>query len=61
MIANNDNRAFKLNDIEAALRRAALRARRIAAQTGTPLVIMENGKIVELDVTHEAQESQQQQ
>jgi hypothetical protein len=29
-----------------AMRRAALRARRVAAQTGTPLVVMHKGKIV---------------
>ncbi len=31
-----------------ALKRAALRAREIAAQTGTPLVIYKDGKIVKL-------------
>ena len=53
MIAGNDSRAFKLEDIEAALRRAALRARQVATQAGTPLVIVEHGRIVELEVTDE--------
>ncbi|MDQ3331558.1 MAG: hypothetical protein M3552_13040 [Planctomycetota bacterium] len=44
---DNDERAFKLKDIEAALRRAAARARRIAAETGTPVVYVRDGKIVE--------------
>jgi hypothetical protein len=35
----------RLNGVEAALRRAALRAREVAAQTGTPLVIYSQGKI----------------
>jgi len=42
----NDNE--RLHGVEAALKRAALRAREIAAQTGTPLVIYKNGKIVKL-------------
>ena len=37
--------------VEAALQRAALRAREIAAQTGTPLVIWKNGKIVKLMIS----------
>jgi hypothetical protein len=35
-----------LAGIEPALKRAALRAREIAAQTGTPLVYSRNGKLV---------------
>ncbi len=35
-----------LKKAEAALRRAAAKAREIARQTGTPLVIFKNGKIV---------------
>ncbi len=35
-----------LEKVEAALLRAALRAREIARQTGTPLVIYKNGRIV---------------
>jgi hypothetical protein len=35
-----------LAKVERALRRAAKRAREIARQTGTPLVIYEKGKIV---------------
>jgi hypothetical protein len=38
----------QLTGVEAALRRAALRAREVAAQTRTPLVIYKNGKIVKL-------------
>jgi len=53
MIAANDSRAFQLKDIEAALRRAAPRARQIAKQTGTPLVIVEDGRVIELEVTDE--------
>ena len=37
-------------DEERALRRAALRAREIAARTGTPLVIYRDGKIEKLVV-----------
>ncbi len=36
---------------EAALLRAALRAREIAAQTGTPLVIYKDGRVVEKKIT----------
>ncbi len=36
---------------EAALLRAALRAREIAAQTGTPLVIYKEGRVVEKKIT----------
>lgn len=36
-----------LAGIEAALRRAAKRARTIAAQTHTPLVVYEGGQVVE--------------
>jgi hypothetical protein len=34
-----------------ALRRAAKRARKIAAQTNTPIVVFENGKVVKKKVT----------
>lgn len=37
--------------VEAALLRAAKRARRIAAATGTPLVLFEKGRITERRVT----------
>jgi hypothetical protein len=40
-----------LTGVEAALQRAALRAREIAAQTGTPLVIYKDGKIVKLMIS----------
>lgn len=39
-----------LQEAEAALHRAALRARERARQTGTPLVISENGKVIRLRV-----------
>ena len=35
-----------MEKVEAALRRAALRAREVARQTGTPLVVYKNGRIV---------------
>jgi len=41
----------QLIGVEAALKRAALRAREIAAKTGTPLVIYKNGKIVKLMIS----------
>ena len=37
--------------VDAALRRAAMRAREIAAATGTPLVIYHNGKIERRKIT----------
>lgn len=40
-----------LAGVDAALRRAALRARETAARTGTPLVIYRNGKIEKRMVT----------
>jgi hypothetical protein len=36
-----------LRGVEPALQRAALAARRIAKATNTPLIIWENGKVVE--------------
>ena len=47
----NTNSNSRLNGVEAALRRAAQRARELAAQTGTPLVIYKNGKIVKLMIS----------
>ena len=38
----------------AALLRAALRARELARQTGTPLVIVRDGELVEESLTEEA-------
>lgn len=35
----------------AALARAALRARELAARTGTPLVVVRDGRLVEVDVS----------
>ncbi len=34
----------------AAMRRAALRARQIARDTGTPLVVVRDGKVVEIKI-----------
>jgi hypothetical protein len=42
----------------AALVRAAQRAREIAARTGTPLIVTQNGKLVEKTVTSEMIESE---
>ena len=36
-----------------ALARAALRARELAARTGTPLVVVREGRVVEVDVASE--------
>lgn len=36
-----------IRGVEPALRRAAQTARRIARATGTPLIVWENGKVVE--------------
>ena len=44
------NKNGQLAGVEAALRRAALRARELAAQTGTPLVIYSEGKIKKLRI-----------
>ena len=40
----------KLMGVEPALRRASRRARELAAQTGTPLVIFSDGKIKKLRI-----------
>jgi hypothetical protein len=40
----------RLTGVEAALRRAGRRARELAAQTGTPLVIYSDGKIKKLRI-----------
>ncbi len=53
MKADTETRAFKLKDIDAAMQRAALRARQIAKRTGTPLVVGEDGRIVHVEVTDE--------
>lgn len=41
----------------AALVRAARRARELAARSGTPLIVSENGQVVEKPVTGPSQES----
>ncbi len=46
--STNDN--GQLTGVEDALRRAALRAREVAAQTGTPLVVYSEGKIKKLTI-----------
>jgi hypothetical protein len=40
-----------LQGVEKALRRAGSRARKIAEQTNTPLVIYKNGKVIKKKVT----------
>jgi len=40
-------------DIEKAMKRAALKAREVALQTKTPIIIELNGKIESIAVTHE--------
>jgi predicted ABC-type ATPase len=47
MLPEKIDRDKQLRDIEAALERAGLRAEEIARRTGTPLILWENGKIVE--------------
>ena len=49
----NDVRDADIAQAEKALRRAAERARKIAQQTGTPLVIYENGQVVRTPVVRE--------
>lgn len=44
----------KLNGVEAALRRAGQRARELAANTGTPLVIFSEGKIKKIRIPPKA-------
>ena len=46
-----------LAQVEKALRRAAKRARKIAQQTGTPLVIYRDGRVVKEMVMQEDSES----
>lgn len=50
-VKQKKNTGGELIGVEAALQRTALRAREIAAQTGTPLVIWKNGKIVKLMIS----------
>lgn len=47
MATNQEDRAFRLEDIEAALARAAENARRLAAAAGQPVIYYENGQIIE--------------
>ncbi|MCU1265941.1 MAG: hypothetical protein JWM21_2259 [Acidobacteria bacterium] len=43
----------RLTGVEVALRRAGRRARELAANTGTPLVIYSEGKIKKLRIPHD--------
>ncbi len=43
----NKDKDLAVPGVESALLRAAKKARQVAKQTNTPLVIMENGKVVE--------------
>lgn len=47
LVAENDSSSIRPKEIEAALLRAAMRARWMAAVTGTPLVLVRDGKIIE--------------
>ncbi|MHC4886207.1 MAG: hypothetical protein ACYTGH_14110 [Planctomycetota bacterium] len=53
----NKDRDPDLVGAEAAIQRAAIRAREIAYQTGTPLVIWKDGKTVKRMVTKEELEA----
>lgn len=46
--ANNELASKRRDGVEAALRRAAEEAKRIAEQTKTPLFVLRNGVIVDL-------------
>ncbi|MBA3256589.1 MAG: hypothetical protein H0T64_08055 [Pyrinomonadaceae bacterium] len=50
MPRNDKSTNGKLSGVETALRRAGLRAREIAAKTGTPLVIYSEGKVKKLRI-----------
>jgi len=50
MPRNDKSTNGKLGGVETALRRAGLRAREIAAKTGTPLVIYSEGKVKKLRI-----------
>jgi hypothetical protein len=45
---NGSKRAFPIEGIDAALRRAARKALELGERTGTPVWIMRNGQIVDL-------------
>jgi hypothetical protein len=53
MHETQDDRAFRLEDIEAALARAAARARKMAAEAGQPIVLYRDGRIIKEYVTDE--------
>ena len=48
---DKDSKAIDVAKVDAALKKAATRAREIAKQTNTPLVIFEDGKVVKKKIT----------
>ncbi|HVC96107.1 MAG TPA: hypothetical protein VND64_20660 [Pirellulales bacterium] len=44
----NRERAFSIQGIDAALRRAALKARELGERTQTPVYVMREGRVVDL-------------
>ncbi len=46
-----DSNGIDVAKVDAAMKRAARRAREIAKQTNTPLIIFENGRLIEKKVT----------
>jgi len=60
MPARKKDRAQQLRDVEAALKRASQRAEEIARQTGTALILWEDGKIVKYYPSDQDSESEQQ-
>ncbi|MCP4702846.1 MAG: hypothetical protein GY862_39195 [Gammaproteobacteria bacterium] len=50
MEKKTEARKAYLEKVEAALRRAALRARETARRTGTPLIIYKDGQIVKIKI-----------
>ena len=47
---SKDNKGIDVARVDSAMKRAAKRAREIAKQTHTPLIVFENGKVVEKNV-----------
>lgn len=50
---NNENKSSERENEERALRRARQSAKQLAAQTGTPLVVIKNGEVVRIQVTED--------
>jgi hypothetical protein len=46
--SKSDRRAFPLEGIDKALRRAAIKARELSERTRTPLIVVKQGQIVDL-------------